>query len=86
MSSFEGLFGIAEEHREAYEDFARKVAIEAASQMGFSGDPGDWSEEEKKALQQHFDEMDPIDTRVSIRPQPHNQWVKVYIVGPSGGG
>jgi hypothetical protein len=85
MSSLEGLFGSAEDHREAYEDFARKVAMQAAAEMGFSADPGDWSDEEKEALQQFFDERGPIDTRVSIQPQPHNQWVKVYIVGPDHG-
>jgi len=83
MNAFEGIVGSAEDHREAYEDFAKKVVLRAAEEMGFSGNPAHWSEEEKERLQQHFDERGPIETRVSILPQPHNQWVRVYVVGPS---
>ena len=81
MNSFEGIVGHAEDHREAYEDFARKVVVDEAVRQGFSREPSDWTEEEKKHLQRFFDDRGPIATEVSIEVQPHNQWVKVYSVG-----
>jgi hypothetical protein len=81
MNSFEGIVGSAEDHREAYEDFARKVVVDEAERQGLSPDPSEWTDEERKQLQEHFDSQGPIPTRVSIEVQPHNQWVKVYSVG-----
>lgn len=65
------VVGKGETLKDAYENFAEKVARFVAEQQGFSDPrelPGDY-----------FDDK-PIRTKVEVIVQPHNQWVKAYWV------
>jgi hypothetical protein len=65
------LIGRGETLKDAYEDFAEKVARFVAEQQGLS-DPRELPED-------YFDDK-PIRTKVEVIIQPHNQWVKAYWV------
>lgn len=65
------VVGKGETLKDAYENFAEKVARFVAEQLGLS-DPRELPED-------YFDDK-PIRTKVEVIVQPHNQWVKAYWV------
>jgi hypothetical protein len=83
MTNGEEIVGRGHDHSEAYDAFARQLAIAEAQRRGFSNDPDSWSEEELAELQDHFDGLE-IETTVAIQVLPHNQWVKEWSVKQGG--
>jgi D-mannonate dehydratase len=80
MNGHRRLEGTHYELTGAYHELAEKIVRREARARGITGGPGTWSPRQRAQLERHFEDMGQIETRVSIKVQPHNQWVRDFVV------